>query len=248
MAEITGQKSREELKNETYDLIRRAQEGEETAKEAMIAKNTGLVKSAAAKFINMGCEWDDLMQIGFVGLTKAIKRFDFSYGLMFSTYAVPMIVGEIRRFLRDDGKIKVSRDIKTGIQKLRYNRESFFAQKGRAPKISELAEILGVSAEMILSLIEAEEACANFEYLDDPEGFERAEKNFRQTEDEEHKIDLLSMKEAIGGLEEKEQKLIALRYQKDMTQQQTAKILGISQVQVSRWEKKILRKLKLQIF
>lgn len=234
------------MKEDTYRLIKEAQSGNEAAREQLIEQNTGLVKNIALKFAGTGYEFEDLLQIGFIGLLKAVDRFNTEYDVMFSTYAVPMILGEIKRHLRDDGRVKVSRQIKQEVRNMRKAYEEFRHIHGRSPKLSELAEQMEISVEELLRLMEASDAMSIPESLDDPERTETmAESEYR--EQEERRIDMIYLKSAIGKLAERERQVIILRYFKDMTQQQIADRLGISQVQVSRIEKKVLSDLRKQM-
>jgi RNA polymerase sporulation-specific sigma factor len=233
-------------KEDTYNLIRRAQSGNESAREQIINQNTGLVKSIALKFTGQDYELEDLLQIGFIGLIKAVERFDTSYNVMFSTYAVPMILGEIRRYLRDDGRVKVGRQVKQNVRNMKRAQEEFYHAHGRSPKISELAEQMEIDVEEVLELMEASDAMGNFESLDDPERIEiPLDSQIRDTE--EQQVNMIHLKSVIGDLEERERQIIVLRYFKDMTQQQIADCLGISQVQVSRIEKRVLINLRKQL-
>jgi len=225
-------------KEDTYDLIARARAGEEDAKELLVSQNTGLVKSIALKFTSAGYELDDLMQIGFIGLLKAVERFDTGYNVMFSTYAVPMILGEIKRYLRDDGRIKVGRQVKQDIRLMKRTQEEFCQREGRHPKVSELAALMKTDVEHVVSLMEAADALGNPESLDDPERTaQHSSGNYKEEEDRQ--VDMIHLKAVIGRLGERERQIIVLRYFQDMTQQQIADRLGISQVQVSRLEKKV---------
>ena len=220
-------------KEDTYELIEKAQNGDEEARELIVSQNTGLVKNLAMKYSSGYYETDDLMQVGFLGLVKAIDRFDTGFDVMFSTYAVPMILGEIKRYIRDDGKIKVSRQLKTDIRNLRKIQQEYYNRYGCSPKISYLAANLGVSKERVMEILEAEESLASVESLDNdliPEGM--------------HGGEYVDLKSAIGELEERERQIIVLRYFRDMTQQQIAGRLGISQVQVSRTEKRVLQRMR----
>ena len=161
-----GDKYIPRAKEDIYALIEEAQKGNEQAKEQIILDNTGLVRKAAFKFAAMGYEADDLVQIGFIGLIKAVERFNTEFDVMFSTYAVPMIMGEIRKYIRDDGRIKVSRQIKQDIRRMKLEEEEFYRSEGRSPKITELAERMGTSCEYILQMQEAEDALVNIESLD----------------------------------------------------------------------------------
>lgn len=233
-------------KQNTYRLIEEAQSGNEEARERLVVENTGLVKNIALKYINSGYEFDDLLQIGFIGLLKAIDRFDTKYDVMFSTYAVPLILGEIKRHLRDDGRIKISRQIKQEVRHMKQVCDKFCHTHGRSPKISELADEIGIDMDRMMLLMEAGDAMNTPESLDDPDRPESvSDSEYREYE--EQRIDVIYLKSAIGKLQDRERQIIVLRYFKDMTQQQIADKLGISQVQVSRIEKKVLGRLKKQM-
>lgn len=233
-------------KEDTYELIERAQSGEEEAREQLISQNTGLVKNIALKFVGCGHELDDLLQIGFIGLLKAVDRFNTDYGVMFSTYAVPMILGEIKRYLRDDGRIKVGRQVKQDVRAMKRAHDAFYRIHGRSPKISELAEELALDVEDVLALMEANDAMGNLESLDDPERPETVgDEGYREVLDRQ--VDMIHLKSIIGSLSERERQIIVLRYYKDLTQQQIADRLGISQVQVSRIEKRVLGNLRKEM-
>lgn len=233
-------------KEELYELIGLAQSGDNYAKEAIISQNIGLVKNIVSKFMNSGYEWDDLLQIGSIGLLKAIERFDASYNVMFSTYAVPLILGEIKRFIRDDGKIKLTRSAKYGIKKLRNAQDSFYNKCGRSPKISELSNEMGMCDEEIMFLMEADNVVSSIESIDDPGNAEVYNRQMHVYEEEKN-INFITLKNLIGKLKDKERQIVVLRYFKDMTQQEVADMLGISQVQVSRIEKKLLERLKYEL-
>lgn len=233
-------------KEDTYRLINEAQTGNQQAKELIVNQNIGLVKNLAMKYAVGSYEIDDLMQIGFVGLVKAIERFDTSFDVMFSTYAVPMILGEIKRYIRDDGKIKISRQLKIEMKNLKNIQQEYYNKHGKSPKISYLASQMEVSSEHIMEILEAIDSLANVESLDNqllPEGAHCSE----YIDEEQQNVNIIDLKTAIKELENRERQIIILRYFKDMTQQQVAKILGISQVQVSRIEKKVLQRMKEKI-
>lgn len=230
-------------KEEVYRLITAAKQGEEAAKEQIISQNTGLVKKIALKFTIPGYELEDLMQIGYIGLLKAVERFDMSYDVMFSTYAVPMILGEIRRYLRDDGRIKISRQWKQDIRTLRQTEDQFHATHHRAPKLSELASLMETDLEHVVELLDARDAMNNMESLDDPDRSMGREAH-QPSVSEESNLDLIQLKGLILDLAPKERQIIVLRYFRDRTQQEIANQLGISQVQVSRIEKKIMETLR----
>ncbi len=234
-------------KEDTYALIEKAKMGDESARETLVSQNTGLVKSLALKYVGTGYELEDLIQIGFMGLLKSIDRFDSTYDVMFSTYAVPMILGEIKRYIRDDGRIKVSRQMKMNIKRMKQVRDEYYYKNGTSPKLSELASEMDMSVEEVLEVMEADDALCNLESIDDPENIKQysSDKVENFTASEEKLVDVICLKSIIGKLEEKERKIIVLRYFKDMTQQQIANLLGISQVQVSRIEKRVLENIRL---
>jgi len=231
-------------KEATYRLIGEVRRGCDLAREELIRANTGLVKSLALKFTLQGYELEDLMQVGFIGLIKAIDRFDPQFDVMFSTYAVPMILGEIRRYLRDDGKIKVDRRTKRDVKQMRAIVEEFSIREGRSPRLSQLAERMGEPLDRIVYLMEAQEAMYGMESLDDPEssaGWVTGE------HPEERLVEQLNLKTAIASLPEKERKVLLMRYFRDMTQQQIADHMGMTQVQVSRLEKRIIDNLRAEM-
>ena len=237
---------------ETLDLIDKVQRtGDEQAKEILIENNLGLVRSVVSKFLNIGYDRDDLFQLGSIGLIKAIYKFDPRFNVKFSTYAVPMILGEIKRYLRDDGMVKVSRSLKQLAIKVKMQGEALSKKLGRDPTIEEIAEELGVEKEDVVMAIES-----NFsvEYLQgvihEEEGSPICliDKISRKGDNEEDKVvDNILLKEVLGKLEKRERQIIMLRYFEDKTQSEIGQILDISQVQVSRIEKKVLHKLKSYI-
>ncbi len=231
---------------ETNYHLRRAKQGDELSKEAIIKNNVLLVKSVAYRFKNKGVDDEDLVSLGNVGLMKAIYNFDESYNVRFSTYAVPMILGEIKRFLRDDGEIKVSRIIKAQYRQITKFVEEFNLKNGREPTIEEIAEELKLSTEeVVISLDSSRRPISLYETAPDTE-----EKSLTlldkipSSETEDEKVDKIYVKSLLSTLEDRERKLIILRYFRDKTQGEVAKILGVSQVQVSRLENRILKKLK----
>ncbi|MDO4481656.1 MAG: SigB/SigF/SigG family RNA polymerase sigma factor [Bacillota bacterium] len=230
-------------KEEQYRLLTEAAKGSEAAREELVRNNLGLVKSIACRFSCSGYEWEDLVQVGCIGLVKAIERFDTAFDVMFSTYAMPLILGEIKRYIRDDGRIKFSRELKSGIVRLKNSRERLSKELGRSPKLSEIAEAMDTDRDSILNLMEAERTMYNIGSLDDPEGGDRAERDSRIICGEEEQIDRIMLKSMIETLPPRERQIIILRYYKDMTQSEIARIMGISQVHVSRLEKKILAKM-----
>ena len=236
---------------ETLELIDRAQKGENEAKEILISNNLGLVRSVVSKFLNIGYDRDDLFQLGSIGLMKAVYKFDATFNVKFSTYAVPMILGEIKRYLRDDGMVKVSRSLKQIAIKAKTQSEILTKKLGREPSIDELATQIGVEKE---DLVMAMESNFSVEYLHgvihEEEGSPICliDKISLKGESEEEKvIDNLLLKEVLGKLEKRERQIIMLRYFEDKTQSEIGELLDISQVQVSRIEKKVLSKLKSYI-
>lgn len=225
-----------------YDIIADAQGGNERALEIIVKTNIGLVKSIALRFCDRGVEYDDLVQIGVIGMIKAIRKFDTSYNTVFSTYAVPMIIGEIKRFLRDDGLIKVSRTAKKNAHDISKLREEFLFTNGREPTIDEITSTLGITSEdAVFALEAAQPICSIHRESEDVPGIEDT---LGSEDDMERLCESISLKESIATLNDEERKLIFLRYFKNLTQQQTAKILGYSQVKVSREEKRIFQKLR----
>lgn len=209
-----------------------------------IEQNLGLVHSVAKRFIGRGAEYEDLVQIGSVGLVKAARNFDESTGYKFSTYAVPMIMGEIKRYLRDDGAVKISRSIKENAGKLGYAKEKLKKKLGRSPTISEIANETGISQEDVVSALEAMQPVGSI-YETTPDGENYVLDRLALPEDEEEEtVNRIFLKELIDSLDSRSQKVILLRYFKEKTQQQIAEELGVSQVQVSRIEKKILEELR----
>jgi RNA polymerase sporulation-specific sigma factor len=235
---------------EFEEIISRAQNGDASAENFLVENNIGLVRSVVKKFLNRGCEYDDLMQIGSIGLLKAIKKFDLNFNVRFSTYAIPMIIGEIKRFLRDDGIIKVSRNLKEIANKAHILKETMEKDFGREPTITELASELDISKEELVMALDSVHATQSlYETIHHDDGapillIDKIECN----EDEKLEIvDKIALKEVLSNLEPRERQIIMLRYFKDKTQCQVAEVLGMSQVQVSRIEKKILAKIRSNI-
>ena len=232
---------------DTLELIKRSRAGDKEARDLVVTQNVGLVWSIVRRFANRGHEMEDLFQIGSIGLIKAIDKFDYSYEVKFSTYAVPMITGEIKRFLRDDGMIKVSRTLKESAAKIRAYRESFGNKHGREPTIEEIAKELNITKDEILMALEtgAEvESLYKTIYQGDGSPIYLIDKLAETKDESENMIDKLALREIIATLDEREQEIISLRYFNDKTQTDIAMQLGISQVQVSRMEKRILKILR----
>jgi len=238
---------------DNIELIELSKNGDKNALEKLVENNIGLVRSIALRFRDRGVEYEDLVQIGAIGIIKAIKSFDKAYNTAFSTYAVPMIIGEIKRFLRDDSMIKISRDTKKrGINIMRI-REDFKQKHNREPQTSELAAITGLNSEDIIYALDAISPVYSLQDSKiinknnkDSDNTENTLENFisSETDEIENAINKIALKEALATLPEMQRELIILRYFKNLSQQQVAKILGITQVKVSREEKKIFQKLK----
>lgn len=227
----------------TTELIRAAQKGDEEAMERVVEENTGLIWSVTRRFMSRGVDLDDLFQLGCVGFIKAVKGFDESYGTQFSTYAVPKISGEIRRFLRDDGSVKVSRGIKERAYMIRSARTSLEQRLGREPVISELSAETGLDAEDIAMCETAIGPTESLNRESGEDGF-TLEHVLGDYTHEERMLERVALKEAIATLDEREQRVIALRFFHGMTQDKAAKVLGVSQVQVSRLERRALKALR----
>lgn len=229
-------------------LIDAAQKGDKYAKETLIIRNTALVKSIVKKFLNRGVEFDDLMQIGSLGLVKAVLGYDPKYEVRFSTYAVPMIAGEIKRFLRDDGIIKVSRSLREKSFEIFNLKEKMKEELKREPTIDELAIKLEMSAEDIVFAMEAvRNPVSIFEPAFDDDNSKTLLIDTMAGSNDNEMIDRILLKELISMLEPKERQLIMLRFYSDKTQMEIAEILGVSQVQVSRLITKTINKLKKAI-
>lgn len=227
---------------DTLNVINQAQNGDETAREKLVLENTGLIWSVVKRFLNRGYEKEDLFQIGCIGLLKAIDRFDTEYNVTFSTYAVPLIMGEIRRFLRDDGIIKISRSIKENQYKIIKKTEELQKQINREPTVEELAVSCELTVEEVLG---AMEAAGRVESLYKENDEQILMDRVQATPSPENEIvDKLLLSQALESLEKEEKKIIILRYFKNKTQSETGKLLNKTQVQISRMEKRILLELR----
>ena len=224
------------------EVLRAAQEGDREACQQAVVENNGLIWSVVRRYYGRGVEPDDLYQLGCLGFLKAVQGFDFSYGTCFSTYAVPKIAGEIRRFLRDDGTLKVGRTIREQAQTLYSFRERLRHQLGREPVLSELAEATGLSPEEIAQIELATHAPESLQQ-ETADGL-TLEGMLGTEAPEEGLVERIALREAVDRLPEKERMTILLRYFKGMTQEQTARVLGVSQVQVSRLERRGLERLR----
>lgn len=246
-----GEVKKEKVSYENnLQLIPLAKEGNTEALNKLIEANLPLVTSISKKFTNRGYEYEDIYQIGCMGLVKSIKNFDEKYNVKFSTYAVPMIIGEIKRFLRDDGMIKVSRNVKSLAKKLHFDKEALTKKLNREPTVEELAQFSGMDKEEILFALESS---ASMQYLyevihqDDGSPVLLIDKLSENAIEDKNITEKLALKEALRNLDTKSRQIIVLRYFKDKTQIQVAKMLGISQVQVSRIEKKVLQEMRKQL-
>lgn len=238
------------MKKEVYDLIAEAQAGNEKALECLTSQNTGLIWSMVRKFSGRGIENDDLFQIGAIGLIKAIKKFDVSFDVEFSTYAVPMIIGEIRRFLRDDGIIKVSRSLKETAMRAKQAEEKIANEKGTDATVGEIAESLGCDPSEIALALEATmppESIYKSVCDDSNTPVLLIDKLCRESSGEDSIINSVSLKEEIKKLPVRDRQVLMLRFYKEKTQSEVARILGLSQVQISRIEKKVLTGLREKI-
>ena len=226
----------------TNELILRAKQGDSSAKETLILENNNLIKSIVRRYLNKGVEYDDLYQLASMGLLKAVTGFDISFGVRFSTYAVPMIAGEIKRFMRDDGSIKVSRAIKSLAKRINVFIEEYSAAHGNQPTVKEIAEEFNLpESEVVFTMGSSHMPVSIYsqgEYKDKKtqELLEKLPVEDRQ----EEIVDSLQLKSAIDSLPEREKKVIILRYFRDMTQSEVALVLGVSQVQVSRIENRVI--------
>ncbi|MCI5827914.1 MAG: SigF/SigG family RNA polymerase sporulation sigma factor [Lachnospiraceae bacterium] len=231
----------------TMELLLRVKNGDKEAGELLVQENLGLVGSVVKRFENRGYDRDDLFQIGAIGLMKAIEKFDFSYEVRFSTYAVPLVTGEIRRFLRDDGMMKVSRSIKESGWRVKKSREKLEQKLGRSVTMQELADDTGLSKEEIALAIDAtEEVTSIYQTIYQSDGSELylVDKVADDAPEEEELLNRLTVQQLIGMLDPKEQQIIRLRYFEGKTQCNVADTMGMTQVQVSRMEKKILQKMR----
>ena len=229
-------------------LILLAKNGDTAALDELFVINMGLVKNIALKFLNRGIELDDAIQIGCIGLHKAIKKFDFSFDVQFSTYAVPMIMGELKRFLRDDGMVKVSRSIKENSYKINKFSENYKNEFHRDPKITEIEAALKIDREdIVVALSYSPSYDSIFTPISEDGSMTIADRLVYNENEEEKIVENLTLYKLLEELPDREKTVIELRYFKEKTQSEVAQKLGISQVQVSRIEKKILEKLRSKL-
>ena len=231
------------MSEDIYSLLRMAQGGDKEAAGRLIEENSGLIWSIARRFFGRGVDPDDLYQLGCVGFLKAVEGFDTAYGTQFSTYAVPKIAGEIRRFLRDDGAVKVSRSVKERAAVIKKERQRLTGELGREPTLSELSQSLDLSVEEIASAETATSSAESIQRQTGEEGI-TLEDVLAGPEMEDGILERMALKQAVSNLSAREQMVISLRYFHGLTQQKVASIIGVSQVQVSRIEKKALERLR----
>ena len=229
--------------SDQFELIRRSQAGDRTAQELLVTENAGLIWSVAKRFLGRGADADDLYQLGCLGFLKAVEGFDLEFGTQFSTYAVPKIAGEIRRFLRDDGAVKVSRTIKEQAATIKSVRNRLANALGREPSIMEISRQTGFTPEEIALAETATAATESIQRETGEDGFS-LENILTDTESEETMVERIALHQAIDRLPEREATVIKMRYFHGLTQQRVAAVLDVSQVQVSRIEKKALNNLR----
>lgn len=233
-------------KEQTDILIQKAQQGDSDAKTALLEQNMPLIKSIVRRFVNKQIEYDDLMQLGRLGLIKAINNFNLDYGVRFSTYAVPMIAGEIKRFLRDNGAIKVSRSIKG--QNLLLNKfiENYQNENSKDPTLDEMAIFLKVEPAEVVFILESSRYPVSIYAENDEDGLSLVDRISDKSDTEEY-VEKIVLRQIIDTFDERDKKIILMRYYRDKTQSEVAQELGVSQVQVSRLESKILARIKKEL-
>ena len=233
--------------NELLELIKQAQTGSEEAKTKILTENSPLIKSVIRRFKNKGVEYEDLYQLGSIGFLKAIKNFSPEFGVKFSTYAVPMVAGEVKRFLRDDGYIKVSRSTKSLAAKIAYFTQVYKNENRTSPKIEEIAAAFGIEAQEVVFAMDSAKFPISIYDKSDYEHSQSIFEKLASDETSDDNLDKIILKDIIEKLDEREKKIIVLRYFRDKTQSEVARVLKVSQVQVSRLESKILDKLKTEL-
>ena len=226
--------------DETTELIRSAQSGDECAKARLITENAPLIKSVIRRFKGRGIEYDDLYQLGCVEFLKAIKNFSFDFNVRFSTYAVPMITGEVKRYLRDDGYIKVSRSVKSDAAKINAYIEKFRGENGETPSVDALSAHFGIEPQEIVFILDSAKMPVSLYDGTEDDGSRPIIEKLTSAENEDDSIDRIMLKDMIRTLPERDRKIILLRYFRGSTQCEVARILGVSQVQISRLENRIL--------
>ena len=231
---------------ELLDLLRRAKQGDEKAKDIVFSSNTPLIKSIIRRFVNKGVEYDDLYQIACIGFLKAINNFDESFGVKFSTYTVPMIIGEIKRYMRDNGAIKVSRTLKMLANKINRYVDEYRTKNNDPPSVDNIAKEFGISQDEVVVAMDSARMplSINEKIDDDDEGSELINKI--ADNEEEKLLEKIHVSNIIDKLSNREKKIVIMRYFRDRTQTEIAESLGVSQVQVSRLENKIIEKLRYE--
>ena len=224
-------------------LVKQAQNGDEDAKNKLVEENSPLIKSVIRRYLGKGLEYDDLFQLGCLGFVKAIRNFNEDFGVKFSTYVVPMVMGEIKRFMRDDGAVKISRSIKERAATIKIARNALLQELGREPTVHEISERTDFSVEDIATAENATAAVESIQQETGEDGFS-LENVLSDTESEDTLLERLALRQGIEQLPDREAMVIRLRYYHGLTQERTSKVLGVSQVQVSRIEKKALIRLK----
>ena len=231
---------------ETVERIRRAQEGDDAAKAELVEHNLPLIKSIVRRYKNKQTETEDLIQLGTLGLVKAINHFDLSFGVRFSTYAVPMIAGEIKRYLRDNGAIKVSRSVKTQNQEINGYVEKYRSERGSDPTIAEIASFMGLEETEVVFIMDSARYPVSIYAETEEDGLSLVDKLSSKDSHDDY-IEKTVLREIIEKFDERDRKIIYLRYYRDKTQSEIAKVLGVSQVQVSRLEAKILERIRKEM-
>lgn len=231
---------------ETAELIKLAQSGDDGAKTALLQNNLPLIKSIVKRYLNKQIEYDDLMQLGTLGFVKALSNFKPEFGVRFSTYAVPMIAGEIKRFIRDNGAIKVSRSVKAKNQKINKFIEEYRQNKQKEPSISEIAQYMEIDEQDVVFIMDSSKYPVSIYAETDEDGLTLADKLCSKENNDDY-IEKLVLREMIDKLDERDKKIIILRYYRDKTQSEIAKELGVSQVQISRLEAKLLERMKKEL-
>ena len=232
--------------SDIFALIKKAQEGSQAAASQLIEENSPLVKSVIRRFKNRGVEYEDLYQLGCMGFLKAIKNFSYEFGVKFSTYAVPMIAGEVKRFLRDDGYIKISRSVKSLSHKINFFVEEYKAKNATSPDIETIALEFNIDPQEAVFIMDSGKFPLSLYEKTDEEGSTSLMDKIASKENTDDKIDHIILKDLIASLPEREKKIILLRYYRDKTQSEVAKVLNVSQVQISRLETKILQKIRTE--
>lgn len=232
---------------ELLDYIRKAKNGDETAKEVIFTNNSPLIKSIVNRFKGKGVEYDDLYQIACIGFLKAINNFDESFGVKFSTYTVPMVIGEIKRYMRDNGAIKVSRTLKILANKINRYVDAYQTENNDSPSVDNIAQKFGISSEeVVVALDSAKMPLSLYDKFEDEDESQELIDKLPSEDGEEDMLTKIHLESIIDSLTEREKKIVILRYFRDRTQSEIAENLGLSQVQISRLENKIIDKIRLK--